>query len=117
MVETLRDLTSPLEGWSRIALDYQRCWARDISGATSAALNPGDLFFDLFLVLTAPVSLVRYPLAWVIKAPRTILPLIAFFAGEEESPGSAYLSIASPSLNSIGRHFVWRLDLVAVSSP
>ena len=79
---TLRDLLSPVEGWGRIARDYQRCWARDLSGVTGAALNPGDLLLDPLLILAAPVSFVRYPLAWAIKAPRSFIPLFAVVLGE-----------------------------------
>jgi hypothetical protein len=76
-MQTAVDLIFPQTGWKRLF--------DDVKGAYQESLpsGPGYLdskdFFDLRLLLLAPITLVKYPLALVIKAPISILPVVLLF--------------------------------------
>ena len=82
---TLQDLASPHSGgWARCAQDILTA-AKSIFTHVSATPSTGDPgqtpggdarnHLDLAIVVCAPVSIVRYSLAWMIGAPVTILAL------------------------------------------
>uniref|UniRef100_A0A7S2B2C4 TraB family protein n=1 Tax=Octactis speculum TaxID=3111310 RepID=A0A7S2B2C4_9STRA len=82
VVATLKDLTSPLNGgWSRIADDTKI--ALGVLTGTSpeprlsceAGLTLRD-FFDFSLVISSPVSMLRYPLSIFVRYPVFALNLV-----------------------------------------
>ena len=76
MKQTVLDILTPFGGgWQSLY--------NDIMEAKSVALPEGSSylgakdFFDPRLLLSAPVSLIRYPLAFALKAPKFGIPAIA----------------------------------------
>lgn len=67
--ETIRDIVNPFNGWSRLYADVSQAVASSLPTGPSY-LGASD-FFDSKLLFNAPVSLLRYPLAFLIKAPLT----------------------------------------------
>ena len=77
--ETVRDLVSPLQGgWGRCVADVWRAATSAFPSAPSSAsftaLGVQDIL-DPPLVAAAPVSLLRYPTAWLIRSPVSVLTL------------------------------------------
>jgi hypothetical protein len=69
--DTFSDLARPLEGgWARCAVDVWRAatsaFPSPSPSASFSALGLRDIF-DPPLVAAAPVSLIRYPLAWLVR--------------------------------------------------
>ena len=77
--DTLRDIASPLDGgWSRCAEDVRNAATAAFPAAPPAASFTGLGLRDILdpaLVAAAPVSLVRYPLAWLVRSPVSVLAL------------------------------------------
>ena len=82
--DTVRDLVSPLQGgWSRCVADVWKATTSAFPSAPPTAsftsLGVQDIL-DPPLLAAAPVSLLRYPTAWLIRAPMSVLTL-AFTVG------------------------------------
>ena len=59
-----------------------RTRAREVVGVGGAsALSFADLALDPALLAATPLSLFRYPLAWAIKSPKTVVPFLGFIYG------------------------------------
>mmetsp|Transcript_52773 Transcript_52773/g.77272 ORF Transcript_52773/g.77272 Transcript_52773/m.77272 type:complete len:386 (+) Transcript_52773:73-1230(+) len=78
--ETVVDLASPLQGgWGRCAEDVWKAGTTAFPSTPSSASFSGLGLRDLFdpaLMAAAPVSLLRYPLAWLYRSPLPFLTLI-----------------------------------------
>jgi hypothetical protein len=73
--ETLVDLASPLDGgWLRFYTSVRHA-AVDALPLGDAYLNP-TAFFEPKLILAAPMSLIKYPLSFLVKSP---LPTLGLF--------------------------------------
>ena len=81
--QTIMDLLSPFAGgWARLYNDVAQASVLSLPSGPDY-LGPTD-FLDSRLLLAAPVSLFRYPLAFLVKAPITgtlVLSVLALFAG------------------------------------
>eukprot|EP01031_Cornospumella_fuschlensis_P026652 gene26652-32206_t len=76
-ISSVKDILSPQSGgWRRLYEDIK------IAYTSSAPTGPGYLnsqdFFDLKLLLLTPVTLVKYPLALILRAPVAIVPFLIF---------------------------------------
>lgn len=82
-MSTIRDFTKPLDGgWARLWDDARVAYAREVVGVGGAnALSFADLALDPALLAATPLSLFRYPLAWAIKSPKTVVPFLGFIYG------------------------------------
>lgn len=90
---TLIDLlTLPFGGWQRISTDISTALKASFpSAAVSNDLYMGYKdFFDAKLLLAAPVSLIRYPLALLIKAPIAAVPLTLLLYATYTTSMSSY---------------------------
>jgi pheromone shutdown protein TraB len=67
--DTIRDILNPFNGWSRLYADVSQAVTSSLPTGPNY-LGASD-FFDSKLLFNAPVSLLRYPLAFLIKAPLT----------------------------------------------
>ena len=83
--ETLKDVTS-LDGWKRVKEDLVKYSVSELYpmksfGEDVQSLSVEDFLLDRRLLLALPVSLFRYPLAWLLKSPKLIVPLLSFYFG------------------------------------
>ena len=89
--ETAFDLLYPPRaftgGWKSYADDVRKAVAQEIDGGDEG-VDAMDLFGDGKLLLNAPVSLIRYPLAWLLKSPKLIVPLASFWLTIAALPGA-----------------------------
>ena len=67
-------------GWARYYEDVREAVRREINARDDTAVTTPWEFFDASLLLNVPVSLIRYPLAWLLKSPKLIVPLVTFTA-------------------------------------
>mmetsp|Transcript_42621 Transcript_42621/g.100099 ORF Transcript_42621/g.100099 Transcript_42621/m.100099 type:complete len:407 (+) Transcript_42621:138-1358(+) len=75
--ETISDLMSPLnQGWNRagsdIAKAFSACFPQEdksLSPSTDRKVDWGDAL-DPALIACLPITMVRYPLAWLVRGPR-----------------------------------------------
>lgn len=102
---TFQDLLQPGAGWQR--------FYNDIKSTVQEALPSGDGylgsrdFFDARLLINSPVSLLRYPLAIVIRNPLSLVPLMFFyfyplftiFSSLDASDPQSLLPITQEALN------------------
>jgi pheromone shutdown protein TraB len=73
--ETIMDLASPWNGgWPRLYANITQA-AVDALPVGEAYLNP-TAFFDPKLLLAAPLSLVKYPLSYLIKSPLSTIGVL-----------------------------------------
>lgn len=92
--QTFSDLANPISGWQRLF--------NEISEATAMALptGPGYLgpfgFFDLRLLLAAPVSFVKYPLAFFYRSPLFTAIFLTLLASSSIEPSSFDSSYVAP---------------------
>ena len=89
---TVADFINPLNGgWTRLWSDCRATYVREVIGIGETkpdeCLRFSDLATDVKLVSSMPLSLFRYPLAWAIKSPKTILPLFFAIYGLAILPG------------------------------
>jgi len=78
--QTLKDVTS-VAGWRAIVEDVRAAVESELTPVPGVGVaHPGELF-DAKLLMNMPLSLFRYPLAWVLKSPKFVVPLIGFFYG------------------------------------
>ncbi|KAL7522014.1 hypothetical protein ACHAWX_006706 [Stephanocyclus meneghinianus] len=96
--EAIMDLFQPVGGWRRLF--------QNINEARKEAVPVGDKylgvksFFDPDLLFAAPVSLVKYPLSYMVKSPFVgiiVLSLIILLGGSEASDASVFLEPTSTS--------------------
>ena len=82
-MSTVRDFTKPFDGgWYRLWNDARLAYAREVVGVGGAStLTFADLALDPALLAATPLSLFRYPLAWAIKSPKTVVPFLGFVYG------------------------------------
>jgi len=81
---TIEDFASPFTGgWRRLWDDARLTYAREVVGVgdDELKLTFADLALDPRLLLAMPLSLFRYPLAWSIKSPKTVVPFLGFVYG------------------------------------
>ena len=88
--ETLKDVTS-LDGWKRVKEDLVKYSDSELYpmksfGKDVQSLSVEDFLLDRRLLLALPVSLFRYPLAWLLKSPKLIVPLLSFYFGLANLP-------------------------------
>lgn len=74
--ETIDDLTSPPEGWKRFANSVQTAWEETVPFGGEGYLN-AFAFLDPKLLLVLPVSLIKYPLSFLVRDP---LPTMVAFS-------------------------------------
>lgn len=99
--ETIRDLVTPLQGgWARCVEDllvgFKMAFPAQTPGAragSSERLSAEDLL-DPALLAAAPVSLLRYPMAWLLRSPLPVLTLCLAVAGLAYIP-DAFASLAT----------------------
>jgi len=74
---TVEDLKSPLSGgWGRIATDVARAGKATFSPRKEGTgLGVGDIL-DPALIAATPVTFLRYPLAWLIRAPQAAFTFV-----------------------------------------
>lgn len=96
--EAIVDLFQPIGGWGRLF--------QNINEARKEAVPAGDKylgiksFFDPDLLFAAPVSLVKYPLSYMVKSPFVgiiVLSLIILLGGSEASDASVFSEPTSTS--------------------
>jgi hypothetical protein len=75
--ETFADLTSPPSGWKRFAYDVQQAWSETVPFGGEGYLS-SLAFLDPRLLLVLPVSLIKYPLSFLVRDP---LPTSIFLLG------------------------------------
>ena len=104
MVDTFWPPRALTGGWASYVNDVRKCVREEISAYDATAVeNPGD-FFNKELLAAVTVSLIRYPLAWLLKSPKLIVPLITFtltlsaLPGAVESIGDAGVESAAEAL-------------------
>jgi hypothetical protein len=81
---TIEDFASPFTGgWRRLWDDASVTYKREVVGVgdDELKLTFADLALDPRLLLAMPLSLFRYPLAWSIKSPKTVVPFLGFVYG------------------------------------
>jgi hypothetical protein len=66
--ETFVDLISPPSGWKRFATEVSKAWEETVPFGGQGYLG-AFAFFDPRLLLAVPVSLVKYPLAFLVRDP------------------------------------------------
>lgn len=87
MVQSIQDICSPLSGgWSRLANDINEIFQNTIMLPAIPGvdfLTASDFLYPK-LLLSSPVSFVRYPLAILIKSPQLVLGFLclAFLSGQ-----------------------------------
>ena len=71
------DLVNPLVGWMRIYEDIVNAFEETFPKSQDEReyLNFND-FFNSKLLINAPISLIRYPLALILKTPKQSLPIL-----------------------------------------
>jgi len=107
---TLKDFLSP-SGWKSYVEEVRAAVDSELAPLPGVGIaHPGELF-DAKLLLNLPVSLVRYPLAWLLKSPKLIVPLVSFFYGISILP-TAVESIQDAETMSMAEDFVTDLFLV-----
>eukprot|EP00804_Cyclotella_cryptica_P026649 CCRYP_019090-RA/>CCRYP_019090-RA protein AED:0.10 eAED:0.10 QI:0/0.75/0.6/1/1/1/5/427/833 len=96
--EAIMDLFQPIGGWGRLF--------QNINEARKEAVPLGDKylginsFVDPDLLFAAPVSLVKYPLSYMVKSPFVgivVLSLVILLGGSEASDASVFSEPASAS--------------------
>lgn len=104
--QSIVDLLTPWNGgWTRLS--------DDICGAASLALPTGkqylgtSSFFDVGLLLASPVSLIRYPLSFMVKSPAVGIPVIC---------GLVYALLNSGDSQFVGTTVVERVQEVLTSA-
>ena len=90
--ETLEDVFNPVDGWKRVREDLVNYSASELYptkefGKDVQSLSLEDFLLDGRLLLALPVSLFRYPLAWLLKSPKLVVPLLSFYFGLANLPG------------------------------
>ena len=95
---TVADLLSPHEGgWVRVARDLTEGAEESFFSSGADGLRATDLL-DPRLVLTAPVTLIRYPAALLLKAPKTAAFVLGWFGALALAP--AWVPAFSDSMPS-----------------
>lgn len=89
--ETLEDVKS-IDGWKRVREDLVRYSATELYptkefGKDVQTLSLQDFLLDGRLLVALPISLFRYPLAWLLKSPKLVVPLLSFYFGLANLPG------------------------------
>lgn len=95
-VQGIKDLVNPITGWSSLYTDIKTTLYSTVIFPSTLSSSDSDSndtavggdgrsegssyltvsdFFDLPLLQSAPVSLVRYPLAILLKAPKLLIPI------------------------------------------
>jgi len=97
-------------GWARYYEDVRDAVRREINARDDTAVTSPWEFFDASLLLNVPVSLIRYPLAWLLKSPTLIVPLVTFTATLAALP-DAVESITDTAQQSAAETFVTDLFL------
>eukprot|EP01038_Epipyxis_sp_PR26KG_P009371 gene9371-12627_t len=126
MKQTIKDVLTPFNGWSSLYNDVSRAIEEALpSGPNYLGLSD---YFDSKLMLAAPVSLIRYPLAFIIKAPKKSIPFLSamillaassnqFSMGDSLTSTASFTEILS-SFASISAEFLLlsRVFLIAILS-
>ena len=104
--QSVIDLLTPWKGgWSALYTDITDA-ARLTLPSGSQYLGTGD-FFNLQLILASPVSLIRYPLSFMVKSPKFGIPgVIALI----------YALLNSGDSSFVGTNFIERLEEVLTSA-
>ena len=111
--EAVMDLFRPIWGWKRL---YE-----NIDQARKEAVPLGDeylglnSFFDPKLMSAAPVSLVKYPLSYMVKSPFVgvvVLSLIVLLGGTEASDASGALTMPETASDLLISAFISFLETV-----
>lgn len=66
--QTLQDLVTPPSGWKRFVEEVQESWKETVPFGGDGYLS-ALAFFDPRLLLVLPVSLVKYPLSYLVRDP------------------------------------------------
>jgi hypothetical protein len=103
--------------------DARLAYAREVVGVGGAStLTFADLALDPALLAATPLSLFRYPLAWAIKSPKTVVPFLGFVYGLAILPSlvpaggvdaSTHRYVASGAENAVSALFLV-LDVLEV---
>ena len=73
--QSIGDLLTPWKGgWSNLYQDISLAYTQTLPSG-SAFLGPSD-FLNLKLLVTTPISLFRYPLSFIVKAPIFGIPVV-----------------------------------------
>jgi len=105
--ETLEDVFNPVDGWKRVREDLVNYSASELYptkefGKDVQSLSLEDFLLDGRLLLALPVSLFRYPLAWLLKSPKLVVPLLSFYFGLANLPGFVEAMEASTTTTTGG---------------
>jgi hypothetical protein len=77
--QTLRDLVSPPTGWKRFIDEVQGAWEETQLQGGKGYLS-AFAFLDPRLLLVLPISLVKYPLAFLVRDPLSTSIVLTLFA-------------------------------------
>ena len=77
--QTLRDLVSPPTGWKRFIDEVQSAWEETQLQGGKGYLS-AFAFLDPRLLLVLPVSLIKYPLAFLVRDPLPTSIVLTLFA-------------------------------------
>jgi hypothetical protein len=75
--ETVLDLLTPPSGWKRFITDVSQAWSETVPLGGKGYLN-AFAFIDPRLLLALPVSLVKYPLSFLIRDPLPTSVVLTF---------------------------------------
>lgn len=76
-IDSLKDIANPTEGWKRLYSDISTLSSKVLATGDNN-FGPSDLF-DPALLAKAPLSILRYSAAILIKAPKLGFPIFALF--------------------------------------
>jgi len=82
--QTVKDILTPPTGWSRFYDEVRLAWDETVPFGGEGYLN-AMAFFDPRLLLVLPVSLIKYPLSYLVRDPvpttviLTLLGVLSFF--------------------------------------
>lgn len=102
--ETLGDVRT-IDGWRRIKKDideYSKTELFPRSAKEMESLGFSDFVGDWRLLVGMSLSLFRYPLAWLLKSPKVVVPLVSFYLGIANLPQIVDSIQQIPLVDSIG---------------
>lgn len=97
--QTLKDIVTPPSGWSRFVTEVRSAWEETVPFGGDGYLG-AFAFFDPRLLLVLPVSLIKYPLSYLVRDPvpttigLTILGALSFL----DDPNSLEAMVSDESV-------------------
>lgn len=102
--QTLLDLVTPLQGgWDRFYSDVRDAWSVALPYNEDSSMPKyinARGFFDARLLMAMPVTLVKYPLSWIARAPIGTVIFLSILVGLDAL--ADYTSVAAVDAAPIG---------------